>query len=195
MSTVRRWLVFNVVGALGILVQLVVLRMLVGLAGLHYLPATALGVSAAVLHNFLWHRAWTWRDREAGGWLRPFVTFVAANGIVSFAGNLAVMTVLVGGLGMAAVPANLIAIATCGVVNFALSDRIVFYRRTQTTISPRSRLAHAKYGTAMTRRSPTDVSSVVTPPSRSSRGTTEKLASNGTFRSSTDPSLSTPSRL
>ncbi len=34
------------------------------LLGPHYLVATALAVEMAVLHNFFWHRRWTWADRR-----------------------------------------------------------------------------------------------------------------------------------
>ena len=44
MTTRRRWLKFNLVGAIGILVQLAVLAILNGILELDYLPATALAV-------------------------------------------------------------------------------------------------------------------------------------------------------
>jgi putative flippase GtrA len=58
-STATRWLKFNLVGGIGIVVQLL---MLVGLkTGLHlrYLAATGLAVETAVVHNFLWHERFT----------------------------------------------------------------------------------------------------------------------------------------
>lgn len=70
--TLRRWLVFNVVGGLGVVVQLSALAALTLEAGMHYLLATGLAVEIAVVHNFIWHQCWTWRDRagresQAGG--------------------------------------------------------------------------------------------------------------------------------
>ena len=64
-TTGRRWLKFNLVGAIGIVVQLAVLGILNGILKLDYLPATALAVEAAVLHNFLWHERFTWADRAS----------------------------------------------------------------------------------------------------------------------------------
>jgi putative flippase GtrA len=123
-----RWLKFNFVGALGIGVQLAVLAALIAL-GLGYLAATALAVEAAVLHNFLWHERMTWRDRATPS-LRPmlgrFLRFQMANGSISLLGNLALMRLLVGALHLPALAANLGAIAVCGVVNFLVSDRLVF---------------------------------------------------------------------
>lgn len=122
-----RWLRFGGVGALGVGVQLGVLALLESAAGLNYAAATFMAVAAALVHNFFWHRAWTWRDRRGhGSALSQFVRFVGANGLVSLFGNVALMFVLVGACGLPAVPANLIAIATCGVANYWLGDRVVF---------------------------------------------------------------------
>jgi putative flippase GtrA len=53
---------FAVVGAIGVVVQLGTLEALTAL-GCHYLWATGLAVEVAVLHNFMWHQRFTWRDR------------------------------------------------------------------------------------------------------------------------------------
>jgi putative flippase GtrA len=123
----HRWLVFNGVGIVGFGVQLGVLAVLLHLR-LHYLAATALAVEVTVLHNFAWHERWTWKDRPAGGAARGerLWRFHALNGAVSLAGNLILMRALVGGLGMAPVPANLVAVLACALLNYTASDRMVF---------------------------------------------------------------------
>ena len=63
-NMVARWCAFNFVGAIGIVVQLAALHFLIHRLRFHYLPATALAVEAAVLHNFIWHERWTWKDRS-----------------------------------------------------------------------------------------------------------------------------------
>ena len=80
----------------------------------------------ALLHNYAWHRRWTWADRNArsGRLLR----FHLANGVVSLLSNLLWMRVLTGGLGVPAVPANLAAITVTSLLNFALGERWVFNR-------------------------------------------------------------------
>jgi len=126
-----RWGKFNFVGAIGIGVQLAVLTLLRSAFHLDYLLTTALAVEAAVIHNFLWHERFTWRDRPAGrAWqsLMRFLKFNASNGAISIVGNLLIMRALVGALGINYVPANLVAIATCSLANFLLSDRLVFER-------------------------------------------------------------------
>ena len=122
-----RFLRFNGVGVLGFVLQLGVLALLLR-AGVHYLPATALAVELAVLHNFAWHERWTWRDRPADAGTRAgrLWRFHASNGLISLAGNLVLMRLLVGLLAMPAVPANLLAVLLCSLINFTASDRLVF---------------------------------------------------------------------
>ncbi|HWB18256.1 MAG TPA: GtrA family protein [Vicinamibacterales bacterium] len=127
--TARRFARFNVVSALGMGVQLLVLAVLVGPADVGYLPATAIAVGTTVLHNFVWHWIWTWRDRPRGRPMTALAAFVGANGSVSFVTNLVVMTGLVSGVGLRPVVANLCAIAAAGLVNFGLADRWVFSSR------------------------------------------------------------------
>ena len=126
---------FNGVGVVGFALQIALLALLLRL-GLNYLPATAIAVELTVLHNFLWHERWTWRDRLAGAeapsrWLGAgragrLWRFHASNGLISLAGNLLLMRLLVGLLGLPAIPANLAAVLLCALVNFAASDRFVF---------------------------------------------------------------------
>jgi putative flippase GtrA len=122
-----RFLRFNGVGLLGFAVQLAVLGALIHLR-LHYLAATAVAVEVAVLHNFAWHERWTWRDRAAvpGSGARRLWRFHASNGVISLAGNLVLMRLLVGVLNLPPIAGNLLAVVLCSLLNFAASDRFVF---------------------------------------------------------------------
>jgi putative flippase GtrA len=132
-SGIRRWLVFNFVGAMGIVVQMSVLFILTSFVGMRYLLATALAVEAAVLHNFFWHERWTWADRirVPGFFLRRFLGFHLANGALSIAGNIVLMRFFVGTLGLHLLVGNALAIALCSILNFFAGDRLVFrsYKR------------------------------------------------------------------
>ncbi|MBI4461256.1 MAG: GtrA family protein [Acidobacteria bacterium] len=124
-----RWLKFNAVGLLGLFVQLGSLGFFVHILGLHYLLATAFAVETAVLHNFLWHRKWTWADRPACGALevgRLLLRFNLTAGAVSLVGNLFFMRILSGGAGLEPMLANLLSIILCSLVNFLLADRWAF---------------------------------------------------------------------
>ena len=124
-SIAMRWLKFNFVGGIGIAVQLLALFVLK--AGLHcnYLIATALAVETAVIHNFLWHERFTWADRSRAGFTR-FLKFNLTTGLFSIGGNLLLMKLLVDFGHMNYLPANGIAITSCSVVNFLVSDGYVF---------------------------------------------------------------------
>ena len=127
-----RWLKFNAVGGIGIAVQLVVLLGLKDGFHLNYLLATALAVQAAVVHNFVWHERYTWADRSQPSWrksLPRFVRFNLTNGAVSIVGNIGLMQMMVGVRHMNYLIANGIAIALCSVVNFLVSDGLVFEER------------------------------------------------------------------
>jgi putative flippase GtrA len=126
MSLFRRWLKFSAVGATGIAVQLVTLALLLRLAGMHYLLATALAVEASVLHNFVWHRRWTWSDRQLTNCGALLLKFNLTNGALSLIGNLIFMWLFVGTVGLDARLANVITISICALANFLLSDKFVF---------------------------------------------------------------------
>ena len=125
-----RWLKFNLVGAVGIGVQLASLWMLT-VVGLSYMLATALAVETAVLHNVIWHELYTWVDRtdeSVHSSLRRLLRFNFTTGAVSIAGNLLLMRLMVGGGHLRPILANVISIAICSLVNFLVSDRWVFRR-------------------------------------------------------------------
>ena len=126
-----RWLKFNAVGALGIVVQMGAFALLFSAFHLNYMVATALAVETAVLHNFVWHERYTWKDRPRGGprdVLYRLLRFHAGNGAVSLVGNVALMRVFVGGMGMNRYVASGAAIAICTVLNFAIGEWFVFRR-------------------------------------------------------------------
>jgi putative flippase GtrA len=127
-SGFKRWLVFNTVGAMGIIVQMAALCGLTSYAHLNYLVATGLAVEAAVVHNFFWHEHWTWADRNGGptSFLSRFLGFHLANGALSLAGNLVLMRLFVGRLGISYMLANVLAITLCSILNFFAGDRLVF---------------------------------------------------------------------
>jgi putative flippase GtrA len=130
-STLMRWCKFNLVGGAGVVVQFGTLFLLKSVLHLDYLAATAIAVEVAVVHNFIWHERFTWRGRVRASWhgsLRRLVRFNLTNGAVSIGGNLALMRVMVGLLGMNYFVANAIAIAVCSVANFLASETWVFER-------------------------------------------------------------------
>jgi putative flippase GtrA len=129
--TVVRWMKFNFVGGLGIAVQLCTLAILKTGMHLDYSLATALAVETTLAHNFLWHVRFTWPDRRCLSWketLFRFVKFNLTTGAFSILGNLGLMKLLVDAAHIPYLLANLLSIACCSIVNFLLSDWLVFSR-------------------------------------------------------------------
>jgi putative flippase GtrA len=129
-STGLRWLKFNLVGGIGIVMQLAILIVLKTGLGLDYLVATVLAVEGAVVHNFLWHQQFTWKerppgDRRADSWAR-LMKFNLTTGALSIAENLLFMKALAGLGHMNFLLANAITIAACSVLNFLVSENFVF---------------------------------------------------------------------
>jgi len=125
---IRRWLKFNAVGGVGLVVQLGVLWLLERVAGVQYLVATVLAVEAAVLHNFVWHQLWTWRGRPKQSVWGRLARFHVANGAVSLVANFVLTALFVGVLHMRLIPANLLSVGIAGLLNFALAEVWVFGR-------------------------------------------------------------------
>jgi putative flippase GtrA len=124
-----RWLKFNFVGLVGIGVQLAMLALLVSGCGLNKLLATGLAVETAVLHNFVWHELFTWRGtvlRERRAIALRLVRFHLGNGLVSIAGNVALMALLAGALHIQYLIANVLSIGACALLNFVVSEWFVF---------------------------------------------------------------------
>lgn len=127
MNALIRWGKFNLVGAVGMVVQLGALALLERCAAGHYLYASAAALEITLLHNFVWHVHFTWRDRRDGSALRAQLTrFHLSNGLVSLVGNLALVRILVDGARMPLLAANGIAILCCSIINFFLGDNWAF---------------------------------------------------------------------
>jgi putative flippase GtrA len=120
---------FNPVGAMGMAVQFAILSLLTGVLGLPYLLATAIAVECTVLHNFVWHRRFTWSDRcleNRRALAARLLHFNATTGMISIGGNLLLMRLLVGAAHAPLLLANCASVAACSVVNYLVNDRWVF---------------------------------------------------------------------
>ena len=113
------------------MVQTAALAVLMSVAHWTWLPATLVAVELAVLHNFFWHERWTWRDQTGAripslAALQRLLRFHAANGVVSIAGNAALMALLIAVVGMPAFIANVLTVGIMSIANFVMADRWVF---------------------------------------------------------------------
>ncbi len=142
MNALVRWGKFNLVGAAGMAVQLGALALINRVEPGHYMLATAAAIEITLIHNFVWHVLYTWRDRfpilnandafrmghpdVRGALAGQLLRFHLSNGLVSMVGNLALMPILVAGARIPVLAANAIAILCCSIVNFLLGDRWAF---------------------------------------------------------------------
>jgi putative flippase GtrA len=132
MNEFIRWCKFNIVGAMGMAVQLGSLALLNRMTGGRYLLATVAALELTLVHNFVWHLHYTWRDRrDQSALARQFLRFHLSNGLVSMAGNLALMPILVHGARIPVVASNTIAILCCSILNFCLGSNWTFAPRVE----------------------------------------------------------------
>jgi putative flippase GtrA len=123
-----RWVRFNVVGLAGFVLQLVTLSLLVRCAGVTTSVAVTVAVLVAVSHNFLWHEHVTWPNQPRDGRLRRWLTFHVSTGALSVITNVGVTTLVMTLTGLPVIAANVVAVAMASIVNFLISDRLVFGR-------------------------------------------------------------------
>jgi putative flippase GtrA len=130
MRTVRRWGLFNLVGAGGFVLQMAVLATLTRLAGWHYGPASVVAIELAIIHNFVAHGRWTWGDRAPRSRherLRTFGRYQLAK-TASLIANVALTAWLVRSAGLPVEAASGAAVLALSVVNFLVADALVFSR-------------------------------------------------------------------
>ena len=116
---------FAAVGASGYLVNLATYTLCLHAFGLHYLAAGTVAFAVAVTNNFFWNRHWTFdaRDGHAGFQAARFL----AVSVAAFLFSLAMLELLVGGLGVQKVLAQAIAIVTATPLNF-LGNKLWSFR-------------------------------------------------------------------
>lgn len=117
---------FNLVGVAGFVLQLTLLHALTRLTSWPLPACVAAAVLVTVSHNFFWHTRYTWRG-ATNRWFSRWLAFNLSNGAVSLVSNV-VVTTAVAAAGVPVLPANVAAVCATALVNFLLSDRLVFAR-------------------------------------------------------------------
>jgi len=122
-----RWLKFNLVGGIGIGVQLAVLAALKSGLHLNYPLAITLAVEAAVIHNFFWHETLYLERSRKNNFVVYSIGEVQSKQRPSFhLGNLLLMRVFAGLFHLNYLAANFNRDHLCSLANFLVSDRFVF---------------------------------------------------------------------
>lgn len=125
----RRFGRFSLVGLMGAILQLTLVWLLTECFGILSTAAVLVAVEVTILHNFAWHERFTWSHRgfkSSRQLVQRLWRFHAGNGLVSLAGNTALMYCLVERLKAPVLPAAAGAIVICSFANFLIADRWVF---------------------------------------------------------------------
>src|SRR5215472_11394711 len=107
---------FNLVGALGAGLQILLFYLLMKYFRMPEAAATPIAVEIVVLHNFFCHERFTWRDRRPGCFRRTSTRlwrFHISNGLISLLGNTLLTYCLMEWLQSPALPAAFASIAIC----------------------------------------------------------------------------------
>ena len=126
---IARFSRFSVVGFLGAALQLTLVFLLTKYVGVLTTAATLVAVEITILHNFMWHERFTWRNRGPKSPRQIALRlwrFHAGNGLVSLAGNTIFIYFLVERLKAPVLPAAIGAIVLCSLANFWIADRWVY---------------------------------------------------------------------
>lgn len=128
-----RWFKFQTVGAFGVLVHMASLKFLHESIGWSVSAATAAAVEVAILHNFVWHVRWTWgntnRPFDAAKLWRQLWQYNLLYCLISMATNLGFTNLYMNAFHLHYLVANLLAIATGGIANFAAGEFLVFRKK------------------------------------------------------------------
>lgn len=124
-----RFVLFAMVGALGIAGHLLVLRLALTLGGLSFAPAQTLATAVAIVGNFALNNAFTFSDRRLRGWgfVRGLATFALICS-AGAAGNIGVASFLFGPERAAWWVAGLAGAAMSLVWNYAASSVLTWRR-------------------------------------------------------------------
>jgi dolichol-phosphate mannosyltransferase len=129
-----RFIKFNLVGLSGVLVNEGVLVLLV-LAGVYYVLASAAAIEVSIVSNFLLNDFWTFRDRRHGHVVTRLLKF---NGLmlVGLLVNLAILYVGTGYLSIYYALSNLLGIGSAFLVRYELSVRYAWMKKEEESVEP-----------------------------------------------------------
>ncbi len=123
---------FATVGALGLVVNQVLLWLLVDVVHMgHLLLAAAIATQGSTTFNFIGTESWVYGTRRSGGaWgiIRRFVAYDAINS-VALVVRLPLLQFLYAGLHMNYLVANLISLVTLTLLRFLIADNVIWSNR------------------------------------------------------------------
>jgi dolichol-phosphate mannosyltransferase len=126
-QAVRRPFKFAVVGGIGTMLNLVVMYTLVEGIGAWYMAASVVAFLVAVSNNYVWNKAWTFRDRKTEKNRVTYPRFLATS-LTALILNLSLLHILVRYAEIHYLIAQLTSILGAFTINYLLSNRFVFQK-------------------------------------------------------------------
>jgi dolichol-phosphate mannosyltransferase len=123
--TSKQFLLFSLVGALGVVINMGVFYLTMNKLGFLYIPASIVAFCVAVNFNFIMNKIWTFEDIETDRYLTKNIKYIVLN-IGGLLINICVLVFLVKFAHIRPEPAQLIGIFSGLVFNFFGSKKIVF---------------------------------------------------------------------
>lgn len=120
---------FNLVGWLGMVVNSGCLYFFKGILGVPLIPASLLSIEIAIIHNFIWHRYWTWKDRKSDHplpFLKQLIVYNLMTGLVDLVVNVTILWVLTTFFGVYYLIANIAGMIMGPFIKFWLNEKIIF---------------------------------------------------------------------
>jgi putative flippase GtrA len=106
---------FCTVGGSGYVVNLAVYVFALDVLGFHYFFAATISFLVAVVNNYLWNRAWTFRDQRGHFGYQGFRFFVVSTAV--YAANILLLSILIA-LGLGEIVSQACAIVLVTPINF-----------------------------------------------------------------------------
>lgn len=122
---------FYVVGWIGMAVNSGCLYLMKSVLGIPLIPSSMIAIECAIIHNFILHRHWTWKERN--GYNTPFfkqlIIYNAMTGLVDFTVNVSVLFILTEFFGVYYMIANIVGMILGPLFKFWINDKVVFRKK------------------------------------------------------------------
>ncbi len=118
---------FMAVAWLGMGVNTACLYLFKGILHIKLIPASLMAIEIAIIHNFIWFRTWTWRDRpNKPPFFQQLIKYNLATGAVDFLANVSVLWSLSTFLKIHYLLANILGMIAPPFIKFWLNEKFIF---------------------------------------------------------------------
>lgn len=117
---------------MGALVNTGVLYLMKGVLGVPLIPASMIAIELAIVHNFIWHRNWTWKKRLADKpepFFRQLLVYNTATGLIDILVNVSLLWILTTFFGVYYLIANVFGMIMGPVIKFWLNEKVIFRKQ------------------------------------------------------------------